>query len=71
MTDDICGKICYPSIDDAALAGRKISAREKGKYTMRQYFCNACQAYHLTKVPQKEWRTLNKNRHKKRRRSKS
>lgn len=51
---DYCGKILYPS-EKAAHAARKLINRDlkkKGKELMRRaYFCDKCEAWHLTTVP--------------------
>jgi hypothetical protein len=53
---DYCGKICYPS-EKAAHSARKLINRDLakvGKKPMkRAYFCDKCEAWHLTTVA--EW----------------
>jgi hypothetical protein len=51
---DYCGKILYAT-EKAAHAARKLINRDlkkKGKELMRRaYFCDKCEAWHLTTVP--------------------
>jgi len=59
----MCGKICYTQ-RDAAEAIRYFKsgkARSKKHIPKRYYYCEICNAYHLTKIQNKKRKSMNQN----------